>query len=84
MLSLPSGSVPSIPVADANWHYEKVAASQTEQVIGATGAKGDYLTGLLIIPATVSPGNVLLLDGSTSDTIFAGGTDSVATLHPVF
>ena len=84
MHNFPSSSLPSIPVTDANWQYETVAASQTAQVIGATGAIGDYLTGLLIIPATPSPGNVLLLDGATSDTIFAGGTDSVATLHPFF
>jgi hypothetical protein len=75
---------PDVLIADANWEYETVAASQTAQVIGPTGKFGDYLTGLLIIPATVSPGNVLLLDNATSITIFAGGTDSVATLHPFF
>lgn len=84
MLSLPSGSMMSVPVTDANWHYETVAASQTAQALGEMGARGDYLTGLLIIPASTSPGNVLLLDNATSITIFAGGADSVATLHPFF
>jgi len=64
--------------------YETVAASQTAQVLGATGAAGDYLTGLLVIPATTSPGNVLLLDNATSITVFAGGTNSVTSLIPFF
>jgi hypothetical protein len=75
---------PDYLIADANWEYETVAASQTAQAIGATGAFGDYMTGLLIIPASTSPGNVLLLDNATSITVFAGGTDSLATLHPFF
>jgi hypothetical protein len=64
--------------------YETVAASQTAQVLGATGATGDYLTGLLVIPATTSPGNVLLLDNATSITVFAGGASSVTSLIPFF
>jgi hypothetical protein len=62
--------------------YETVAASQTAQVLGPTGGTGDYISHLLVIPATVSPGNVLLLDNATSITVFAGGTNSVLTLHP--
>lgn len=64
--------------------YETVAASQTDQMMGATGAAGDYLAGVLIIPATVSPGLVSIEDGSTNIVIFAGGTDSVLTLHPFY
>jgi len=64
--------------------YETVAAGQTAQVLGATGGTGDYLTGLLIIPATTSPGNVLLLDKATSITVFAGGASSVVSLVPFF
>ena len=62
--------------------YETVAASQTAQVIGATGATGDYISHLVIVPATTSPGNVLLLDNATSITIFAGGASSVSSLVP--
>ncbi len=62
--------------------YETVAASQTAQVIGTNGALGDYIGGVLVIPATTSPGNVLLLDNSTSITIFAGGVSSVGSLAP--
>lgn len=62
--------------------YETVAASQTAQVLGGSGAKGDYLSHLVVIPATTSPGNVLLLDNATSITLFAGGATSVADLVP--
>jgi hypothetical protein len=64
--------------------YETVAASQTAQVIGATGAAGDFICGLLVVPASTSPGNVLLLDNATSITVFAGGAASVSNLVPFF
>lgn len=62
--------------------YETVAASQTAQVLGATGSAGDYLAAVLIVPATTSPGNVIILDNATSITIFTGGASSVADLRP--
>lgn len=62
--------------------YETVAASQTAQVIGATGATGDFISHLLVIPASTSPGAVTLLDGATSITVFAGGASSVSNLAP--
>jgi hypothetical protein len=62
---------------------ESVAASQTTQALGATGASGDYLSHITIIPASVSPGAVQLKDGSlTAFTVFAGGTDSLTSLVP--
>ena len=65
--------------------YETVAASQSDQALGATGATGDYLAGVLIVPATTSPGAVSIKDGAGSAiTIFAGGASSVASLQPVF
>lgn len=64
--------------------YETVAASQTAQALGATGATGDYISGLLVIPATTSPGNVILLDNATSITVFTGGATSVSNLVPFF
>lgn len=64
--------------------YETVAASQTAQALGATGATGDYIAGVLIIPATTSPGAVTLLDGAISITIFTGGATSVADLKPFY
>ncbi len=76
---------PRITLADiGSGEYETVAASQTAQVLGATGATGDYVAGLLVIPATVDAGQVLLLDGATSITVFTGGTGSVSNLVPFF
>ena len=64
--------------------YEFVAASQTNQVLGAgAGAIGDYCEHLLVIPLTTSPGNVQLKDGAgTAMTVFAGGASSVTSLVP--
>jgi hypothetical protein len=62
--------------------YETVAASQTAQTLGATGGTGDYLAGVLIVPATTSPGNVIILDNAISITIFTGGASSVSNLVP--
>lgn len=64
--------------------YETVAASQTAQVLGPTGAAGDYISGILAIPATTSPGSIALLDGATSITVFTGGATSVSNLVPFF
>jgi hypothetical protein len=64
--------------------YETVAASQTAQVLGPTGAVGDYISGVLAIPATTSPGSIALLDGATSITVFTGGATSVSNLVPFF
>jgi hypothetical protein len=63
--------------------YETVAASQTDQMLGATGAVGDYLSHVLVIPATTSPGPVAIQDGNGSAiTVFTGGASSVSNLIP--
>ncbi len=68
--------------------YETVAASATAQALGATGATGDYLSGILVVPASTSPGSVTLYDGSSSPdvgiTLFTGGATSVSNLVPFF
>lgn len=64
--------------------YETVAASQTAQALGATGATSDYIVGILVIPATTSPGLVTLLDNATSIPVFVGGASSVSNLVPFF
>lgn len=75
----------SVTIADSAFsEYETVAASAT-QVLGATGATGDYLSGVLIVPASLSPGAVSIKDGSGSTiTIFTGGSSSVSNLVPFF
>lgn len=65
-------------------NYETIAASQTDQMCGATGAIGDKLVGLLVIPATLSPGAISIEDGATNIPVFTGGADSILTLHPFF
>lgn len=62
--------------------YETVAASQTAQTIGATGAAGDYLSHVIVSPGTTSPGVVTILDNATSIVAFAGGTASISNLIP--
>lgn len=64
--------------------YELVPASTTS-VMGSTaaGLAGDWLAGLLIIPATTSPGPVQIKDGANAAiTVFTGGATSVADLKP--
>jgi hypothetical protein len=69
----------------ATGKFATVAASQTDQSLGSAGAIGDYLVGLLIVPATTSPGAVSIKDGGGSAiTVFTGGATSVADLKPFF
>jgi|TARA_R110000822_G_scaffold9633_1_gene37177 hypothetical protein len=46
------------------YFYEHVAASQTAQVLGGTGAVGDYLHRLICTVTTSATGNVVIVDGS--------------------
>lgn len=77
---------PKVALADIGaGEYETVAASATDQAMGAAGAAGDYLAGVLVVPATTSPGAVSIKDGSGSAiTIFTGGATSVSNLVPFF
>lgn len=64
--------------------YETVAASQTDQAIGVSGAVGDYLAGVLIVPATTGAGTVSIKDGGGSAiTVFTGG-GTLSDLRPFF
>lgn len=78
------GALRIVSEAAPDQQYETVAASQTAQALGPTGAEGDYLTGVLVIPATTSPGVVTVLDGVTSVIAFPGGATSVPNLVPFF
>lgn len=63
--------------------YETVAASQTAQALGATGATGDYLAGVLVFPGTAGCGVVTVLDNATTIGTFAGGgTTALPSLVP--
>lgn len=67
-----------------NTDYELVAASQTTQVLGPVGAKGDILDRVIIIPETTGAGTVAIKDGSgTAINIFVAGTLSDLKPHVV-
>ena len=59
---------------DYQYAYETVAASQTAQVLGGTGATGDYVHRLIVTVATSASGTVALLDNTTSIPITAANT----------
>lgn len=62
--------------------YQVVAASQTAKPLGANGGQvGDFLTRLIILPATLAAGSISLLDGATSTPIFVSGT--LSNLAPI-
>ncbi|MET3527273.1 hypothetical protein [Phenylobacterium koreense] len=61
--------------------YEVVEASQTDQMLGTTGAIGDKLEALLVIPTSTTVGAISIEDGSTNTVVYAGGTVS-ADLKP--
>jgi len=51
------------------YQYEHINASSTAQVLGGTGAAGDYIHRLACTVTTASTGNVIIIDGSMSHTI---------------
>lgn len=51
---------------DAPQHYETVAASQTDQVLGNGGAAGDFLDTLVITVGTAATAAVSIKDGGGS------------------
>lgn len=53
-------------VAGGGTEYETVAASQTNQALGAAGAAGDYLEGLICVVATAATSQVQIKDGAGS------------------
>lgn len=59
--------MPKTPILDKTvaspFDYETVAASQTDQVLGATGGAGDLLHRLVITVATANSAAVDLQDG---------------------
>jgi hypothetical protein len=46
------------------YQYEHVPVSTTAQVLGGTGAIGDYIHRLACTVSTAATGNVIILDGS--------------------
>jgi hypothetical protein len=78
----PAASEPVVP-ADQYAQYETVAASASAQSLGASGATGDYLAGVLVFPGTAACGVVTILDNAiTIGTFAGGGTTALADLKP--
>lgn len=65
------------------FQYETVAASQTAQVLGGTGATGDYLHRLIISVVTVATASVTVIDGSTSIVVLTGSATLVPGVYSV-
>lgn len=71
----------SLSVVQAGLEYETVAASQTAQALGATGATGDFLSHVIIQPTTTAAGTVTILDNAT--VIFTFTTGTLGDLRPL-
>lgn len=59
-------SLGALEVIDGVGEYQTVAASQSNQVLGATGAAGDYLGRLVCVVSTAATAQVQIKDGSNS------------------
>ena len=68
------------PVTPIPYNYKTIIASQTTVILGGTGNQGDLLYTLLVVPATTSPGSIVLTDGAVVFNVFTGGT--VSDLKP--
>jgi hypothetical protein len=52
-----------------SYEHETVAVSQTDQVLGTTGARGDLLDSLIITVATAATSTVSIKDGAAGAAI---------------
>lgn len=75
-----------LPVLHVGTGYETVAASQTAQVMGGSGATGDYLSHCVVYPTSTSPGVVTVFDNTSAAganvVAFPGGSSSLSNLVP--
>ena len=65
------------------YQYETVAASVTGQLLGVTGAKGDYIHRLIISAVTAATASVTIIDGSTSIVILTGSATVVPGIYSI-
>lgn len=75
-----------VGVVSGGSNYETVAATITAQVLGPTGATGDYLSHCTVYPTSTSPGVVTVFDNTnatgTNVIAFPGGASSISNLVP--
>jgi hypothetical protein len=74
-------SVPPAGSTGGAGEYQTVAAGQTAQVIGATGATGDYLARVILQPAATTAGTTTILDNATVIFTYTAGT--LTDLKPI-
>ena len=67
----------SIATFPYGYSYETVAASQTGQVLGTAGAKGDIIQRIVVNVITVATATLTIIDGSTSIVIATGAATVV-------
>ncbi|MFA9205010.1 MAG: hypothetical protein ACEQSH_00995 [Bacteroidia bacterium] len=77
----PKSAATSLSTTPAGLLYETVAASATDQILGGAGAIGDYLSHIVIQPATTGAGTCTIKDSSTVIYTFTSGT--LADLSPI-
>jgi hypothetical protein len=82
-----TASVPVVPASDWTYntgYYVTVAASQTDQVIqSSTGAAGDYMDHVVVVPNTTAGGLVTIKDNATALISYPGATGTaLLTLTP--
>lgn len=70
------------PDGAAGNEYEIVVAGQTAQVLGPTGAAGDYLSHVIFYPATTGAGTSIVLDGAIEVGKYTAGT--LSDLKPIY
>ena len=63
--------------------YQTQAASSGPTQLGTTGAVGDYLAGVLVVPTSTTVGAITATDGATAIVLFAGGTISDIKPFPI-
>jgi hypothetical protein len=74
----------SVPVITGGFEYETVAVSQTDQIMGATGAVGDYLDCLLCVVATAATSQVQIKDGNGSAiTVLPNAVGAGVGVYPI-
>jgi hypothetical protein len=66
LISGENQSLGVLEVIDGVGDYETVAASQTNQVLGGTGAAGDYLGKLVCVVSTAATAQVQIKDGANA------------------
>lgn len=74
----------TLPELALRMKYETVALSQTDQVLGVTGAKGDILERLIVQVTTAATSTVSIKDGSGSAMIVVAPNTPLGTYTLTF